>query len=1166
MVLSTLLSAALVINELMASNIGMAMSPATNFDSWIEIYNPTNQDVDLGGWYLSDDPSTPTLWHMPKDMGKVPAKGFKVVWLGSNNIKQDQAPFKLDCDGGTVYLSDPSGQLVTSQSYPEAISRTSYARIIDGEEEWGWTADATPGKSNSTSAFSNKRLSAPVVSQDSKIFTTSMSVNVEIPQGATLVYTTDGSVPELPKETGVENQWTNFVKNGDCEGDDVTCLVGKDGDGGGKFETHIIDGVGYNGTRGIKVHSVRNPSQDWDTQFFVYTPDHVWKSGEQYRFKMKVRADKATHISVQSHAQPGDYIHWQMLDNGYNVTTQWQEIIYEGKVTDSQAGGGFWGESSTMQTIAFNLNEMRESSNNFYFDDISWESFNGQGEQNSSKVSADGRFTISNTTNFCFRLYQDGWLPSVPVTRSYIKTSNQYTIPVISIVGNRKYFNDNIWGIDTKGTNGRTGNGQSTSCNYNMDWERPVNFSMILPDGKMAINQDVEISVSGGWTRSASPRSFKLKSGKEFDGLNSLDYPFFPQKPYLKNKVILLRNGGNDVWENNGSRFLDPALQTIIQRSGINLDLQSYVPIIEYVNGEFRGVLNMREPNNKKYVEANYGYDDETIDMFEMSADSNIVFMVGSSAVLERIYELGALAPDQQAYQELKNILDIDEFINYMAVELFLGSSDWPHNNIKGFRKQDNGRYRFVTFDLDFAFKNSNPFTAFADDQWHTFNFIYDTQESRYEEIKLVTFFLNMLRNEEFRKQFIDTYCLIGGSVFDKERSIKIVDELADRVRPMMQLDGWRSPDGSADLIRSKLNTLNESMMTCMQQFKQMQLTSVRKQSVTLKSNTSGSKLLINGLEVPYSEFKGRLFAPISIEAQAPAGYAFAGWRKGSESTFYSTEPTIELPSDNTVNLIAFFKELSADEKQMNGFTPIRINEVSAANDIYVNEYWKRNDWIELYNTTGKDIDIEGMYLSDDLEKPHKYQISKENSTASTIIPAHGYLVIWCDKLTASSQLHAPFKLSAEGGTVSISASDDSWSDQFSYTSLEKDETAGRYPDGCNDVYVMNVPTIEKSNIKTSYSIDVPQPGLSNVETLLASTSQGPRINYAAGSIIIRNNDNNKMSVVVYNMAGQRIMEKQTHLYDGYAEVRISNLPSGAYTAKVTDSQGNQNTCKFIHK
>ena len=413
-----------------------------------------------------------------------------------------------------------------------------------------------------------------------------------------------------------------------------------------------------------------------------------------------------------------------------------------------------------------------------------------------------------------------------------------------------------------------------------MDWERPVNFSFITPEGVMAYNQDVEISVSGGWTRSATPRSFKLKSGKEFDGQNRLDYMFFPQKPYLRNKVLLLRNGGNDIWENNGSRFLDPALQTIIQRSGINLDLQSYVPIIEYVNGEFRGVLNMREPNNKKFVESNFGYDDEKIDMFEMSADSNLVFMVGTKDVLERIYELGEHANDVDAYEEIKQLLDIDEYINYMATELYLGSTDWPHNNIKGYRNQADGRYRFVTFDLDFAFKNSNPFTAFENDQWHKFNLIYDTHEERYEEIRLVTLFLNMLNNDEFRKKFIDTFCLIGGSVFEKERATAIVNELADHVRPMMQLDGRRSPDTSANLIISKLNTLTEAMTTCMQNFKYMKLSGVKKQSVQLTTDTEGANIYINDLEVPYADFKGYLFAPITLEAKAPAGYTFTGWKR----------------------------------------------------------------------------------------------------------------------------------------------------------------------------------------------------------------------------------------------------------------------------------------------
>ena len=52
---STLISVILVINELMASNAGEVMSPATNFDSWIELYNPDDQEINLSGMYLSND-------------------------------------------------------------------------------------------------------------------------------------------------------------------------------------------------------------------------------------------------------------------------------------------------------------------------------------------------------------------------------------------------------------------------------------------------------------------------------------------------------------------------------------------------------------------------------------------------------------------------------------------------------------------------------------------------------------------------------------------------------------------------------------------------------------------------------------------------------------------------------------------------------------------------------------------------------------------------------------------------------------------------------------------------------------------------------------------------------------------------------------------------------
>ena len=49
MTATTLATAALVINELMAANVGEVMSPAINFDSWIELYNPGDAPVNLGG-------------------------------------------------------------------------------------------------------------------------------------------------------------------------------------------------------------------------------------------------------------------------------------------------------------------------------------------------------------------------------------------------------------------------------------------------------------------------------------------------------------------------------------------------------------------------------------------------------------------------------------------------------------------------------------------------------------------------------------------------------------------------------------------------------------------------------------------------------------------------------------------------------------------------------------------------------------------------------------------------------------------------------------------------------------------------------------------------------------------------------------------------------------
>ncbi|MBR5657652.1 MAG: lamin tail domain-containing protein [Prevotella sp.] len=1185
---STLLSAVLVINELMASNVGDVMSPAVNFDSWIEIYNPSEQAINLGGMYLSNDANDLMRWQMPSNMGTVPAGGYKVIWLGSNDIKigwdeeevgKLQAPFKLDCDGGTIYLSDKSGELIISQEYPESMSHSSWARKTDGGEEWGWTNDFTPGQSNATAKFATERLDAPVVSVASRLFTNSLNVKVNIPEGATLLYTTDGSLPKI------ESPWKEMLSNGNCEGTDATCFVSRDGDGNGDVN-RILDGVGFEGSRGIKVHSIANAPNDWKTQFFVYTPDHIWKTNERYRFRMRVKADKACKISVQAHRTPGDYITNGLLGSSVDVTTEWTEFTYEGVVTKEQAdeqtsgggggggwggwGGGGWGgwnpqvTTYALQTIAFNLNTLKDTDNNFYFDDISWETY----EDISSQESKDGNFAISNTTNLTVRLFKDGYLPSVPVTRSYIKTNNNYTLPIISIVGDTKFFNDQKIGFDCEGdgTNGALGNGQNQPRNYNQDWDRPANFSYISPDGEMQFNQDVNISASGGWTRSQRFRSFKLKSNKIFDGQNRFDFSFFPQKPYTRNKALLIRNGGNDFWVHN-ARFMDPALETIIQRSGIDIDVQSYVPIIEYVNGELRGVLNMREVNNDKFAYANWGYDDEELDAFE-----NMKMKNGDAEVINRIFELGRNATNESAYEELKTLLDIDEFTNYMAVTMFLDNDDWPNNNIKAYRSRNDGRYRFVSFDLDYAFAlrgfnrdNDDPFTYFL--RFKDAETVYDEGNANREIVRL---FLNLMGRDDYRRKFIDTFCLMGGSVFEPTRAGVIVDELLNNVTAMCQLmrqqgiNEGHEPKRAADEIKSKLKGRSKKMAGFLKKFSYAQL-STTAQEVALNASVQGAHIYINGLDVPYAEFNGHLFAPVKLSAKAPAGYRFAGWKK--DNTIVSTDEEINLPSDNTVSLTATFRALSDDERLKKDITPVRINEVSAANGIYVNEYFKRNDWIELYNTTSKPIDVKGMYLSDNLEKPHKYQIGEAvDAMQSTLILPYSYLVVWCDKLDPLSQLHTSFKLAAEGGDVLLSAKDDSWCDRFTYAEHKSDETVGRYPDGTNNVIVMNVPTIGKTNCTSSYAVAIEQAETAGIQDLLADNSASLSMLYASGKLIVRGQADEKAKVNIFSNAGQMVATFAVQLNGGFAEISVEGLPTGYYVAEMTNQQGDQAVCKFVKR
>ena len=193
-----------------------------------------------------------------------------------------------------------------------------------------------------------------------------------------------------------------------------------------------------------------------------------------------------------------------------------------------------------------------------------------------------------------------------------------------------------------------------------------------------------------------------------------------------------------------------------------------------------------------------------------------------------------------------------------------------------------------------------------------------------------------------------------------------------------------------------------------------------------------------------------------------------------SESSMISTQEELVLNEDiisGSCQLVAMYEKLDEPSKGLeSGATPVRINEVSAGNSIFINDHYKKNDWVELYNTTDKDIDVSGMYLSDNRNNPQKYQINADGSIASTIVPAYGRLIVWCDKLAPISQLHAPFKLdNADGAYIILQAEDGTWCDELEYLEQDDWQTYGRYPDGGRHVSYQSIPSIALPNMMGVY-------------------------------------------------------------------------------------------------
>jgi Lamin Tail Domain len=147
----------------------------------------------------------------------------------------------------------------------------------------------------------------------------------------------------------------------------------------------------------------------------------------------------------------------------------------------------------------------------------------------------------------------------------------------------------------------------------------------------------------------------------------------------------------------------------------------------------------------------------------------------------------------------------------------------------------------------------------------------------------------------------------------------------------------------------------------------------------------------------------------------------------------------------------------------------VAINEICAVNNsIAADPSGQFDDWVELYNNTGADIDLGEHYLSDDFANPTKWMFP-----SPSVIPAGGYLIVWCDNDTFQAGLHAFFKLSGAGEEVMLSDDGGNLIDSVSYGAQFGDTTFGRFPNGTGS-YTMMLPTHATTNSPGLVATDGP--------------------------------------------------------------------------------------------
>jgi hypothetical protein len=328
---------------------------------------------------------------------------------------------------------------------------------------------------------------------------------------------------------------------------------------------------------------------------------------------------------------------------------------------------------------------------------------------------------ISQTTCLRARAIKPGWRPSQIATQTYIflgqvagqslapagfpttwgGTGADYAMNPSIVTPQIRAVREGLESLPTMSlvmtlddlfgaTQGIYANPNGTS----VSWERPASIEMIWPDGQEGFQANCGARIYGDVGRREKKKSIRLLF-KGMYGQTKLDYPLFGEDAAQEFDTFILRANFNDGYPfgQSKSQYLRDEYSRRLQLAlGQPAAHGRYVHL--YINGLYWGLYNPVERPDASFAATYCGGDKDDWDAYNSGSPTGGSTANSYNGMLnaarqgvstnEGYQRLQGNNPDGTPNPAYVDYLDVDNYIDYLIVNFFVGNTDWPHKNWYG--------------------------------------------------------------------------------------------------------------------------------------------------------------------------------------------------------------------------------------------------------------------------------------------------------------------------------------------------------------------------------------------------------------------------------------------------------------------------------------------------